>query len=73
MDTITPFEIICNDYLAKPHEGREKLDLEDGFLPYYLQFKRLSYGRDVSELLVNALHTAILPYSKAKALNKETA
>lgn len=72
-DAITPFEIICNDYIAKPHKGREKLDLEDGFLPYYLQFKRLSYGRDVSELLVNALHTAILPYSKAKALNKETA
>ena len=72
-DSITPFEIICNDYLAKPHKGREKLDLEDGFLPYYLQFKKLSYGRDVSELLVNALHTAILPYSKAKALNKETA
>lgn len=72
-DSITPFEIICNDYIAKPHKGREKLDLEDGFLPYYLQFKRLSYGRDVSELLVNALHTAILPYSKAKAVNKETA
>lgn len=72
-DSITPFEIICNDYLAKPHKGREKLELEDSFLPYYLQFKKLSCGMDASEILVKALHTAFAPYLKSKALNQETA
>lgn len=73
MDTITPFEIICNDYLAKPHEGREKLDLEDGFLPYYLQFKKVSCGMDVTDIIVKSLHKAFVPYMETKALNKETA
>ena len=73
MDTITPFEIICNDYLAKPHEGREKLDLEDGFLPYYLQFKKVSCGMDVTDIIVKSLHKAFVPYMETKALNNETA
>lgn len=73
MDTITPFEIICNDYLAEPHEGREKMDLEDGFLPYYLQFKNVSCGMDVTDIIIKSLHKAFVPYMETKALNKETA
>ncbi len=72
-DAISPYEIICNDFLAAEHSKDEQLGLEDGFLPYYVQFKKLSCGLNVSNIIIEALNTATIPYLKSKTVVQESA
>lgn len=69
--TITPFEIICNDYTAKVHSESEQLSFEDEFLPFYLQFKKLSYGANLSKQLVEPLHLTLGAVIKPTSLVRE--
>lgn len=67
-DNISPYEIICNDYVVafKPNDLR----FQDGFLPYYINYKRLTNGTDVSQFLTEALKDAIGPYTSKKLTHK---
>lgn len=67
-DNISPYEIICNDYIvaAKPNDLR----FQDGFLPYYINYKRLTIGTDVSQFLTKTLKDAIGPYTSKKLTHK---
>ncbi len=67
-DNIAPYEIICNDYVvaAKPNDLR----FQDGFLPYYINYKRLTNGADISHILTKALKNAIGPYTCKKLTHK---
>ena len=67
-DNIAPYEIICNDYIvvAKPNDMR----FQDGFLPYYINYKRLANGTDVSHILIKALKDAIGPYTSKRLTHK---
>ncbi len=67
-DNISPYEIICNDYVvaSKPNDLR----FQDGFLPYYINYKRLANGQDVSQFLTKALKDAIGPYTSKKLTHK---
>lgn len=70
-DNISPYEIICNDYIveAKPNDLR----FQDGFLPYYINYKRLANGTDVSQIITKALKNAIGPYTKLKSQRLKSA
>lgn len=63
-NNISPYEIICNDYVVAAKS--DDLRFQDGFLPYYINYKRLTNGVDVSHILVRALKDAIGPYTKLK-------
>ena len=66
-DNISPYKIICNDYVAAKSND---LRLQDGFLPYYINYKRLANGQDVSQFLTKALKDAIGPYTSKKLTHK---
>ena len=63
-DNISPYEIICNDYVVA--EKSNDMRFQDGFLPYYINYKRLANNTDVSQFLTKALKDAIGPYTKVK-------
>ncbi len=67
-DNIAPYEIICNDYVVAVKS--DDLRFQDGFLPYYINYKRLANGTDVSHILTKALKNAIGPYTSKKLTHK---
>ena len=63
-NNIVSYEIICNDYVVAAKSN--DLRFQDGFLPYYINYKRLANGTDASHILVRALKDAIGPYTKLR-------
>ena len=67
---VSPYNIICNDYLKKYPDD---LNIEDKFLPYYINVKRFSHNANISTFLVNSLRIAAKNYEIAKTKDNTVA